>query len=336
METSIIKFDTIKLKTGKSINIKRETAIYDSRGEANSERITIDGNGKKLTKTDVDSLHKELASIFNSSYNIDDIKLENIDMSNVSIPKLLKDSPTCNIEFSGSSQYMENLKNKKVHISKEAQNSILFLDTNSNQNVSEYDLFTCLKASQGLNVYPSITVDDAETILKYTDPSKIFINAKTQEELDKISNKFKDTNVLVKINSNDIHSISHTPENCKINVYTPNVASFNYDDINKLSSKNINIDNIVIPTNYDINIPLNFNIYNYDNNTQNLFYGSDVYNIDTYKKIAQQLNEITNGINPNSPDIEKFIKVYQRVGKNINYDFQHTEEVKSIYRWLSI
>ena len=46
------------------------------------------------------------------------------------------------------------------------------------------------------------------------------------------------------------------------------------------------------------------------------------YDLDTFEKILKQMQEYTKGINPNSPQIEKFMEIYQRIGANISYDLK--------------
>lgn len=46
----------------------------------------------------------------------------------------------------------------------------------------------------------------------------------------------------------------------------------------------------------------------------------DLYDIDEYIVCREKLDELIEGINPNSSDLEKFAEVYYRVCKNITYD----------------
>lgn len=44
------------------------------------------------------------------------------------------------------------------------------------------------------------------------------------------------------------------------------------------------------------------------------------YDIDTFEEIVKKVNEYTSEIDKNAPQLEKFMKIYQMVGANIEYD----------------
>lgn len=304
-----------------------------------SQELIIDGNNQKLDKKDSIFIQDVLHALFLKFPTLCYVDLRNIDMSNIYIPRLLKDSPTCNIYFPGKNEYVDKLKNQKINISHDT-NTQLFVskECHSKETISEYDFWIGLKNAQAAHSVPSINISDIGSILKYTSISEIKIKAKNQDDINKISEIFKKVSVPVAVNVKDFKYIKYIPNNLKVNIFTPDVASLNKETLEKLEAQHINIENVAIPMNYYNNNYYyeheldSFQFYNYNPNKRDIFYGSDVYNIDTYKKIVEKLQEITNGITPKNSEFKKFMTIYYRLSSAICYNFFNDDECVSLYR----
>ena len=229
--------------------------------------------------------------------------------------------------------------NQKINISHDT-NTQLFVskECHSKETISEYDFWIGLKNAQAAHSVPSINISDIGSILKYTSISEIKIKAKNQDDINKISEIFKKVSVPVAVNVKDFKYIKYIPNNLKVNIFTPDVASLNKETLEKLEAQHINIENVAIPMNYYNNNYYyeheldSFQFYNYNPNKRDIFYGSDVYNIDTYKKIVEKLQEITNGITPKNSEFKKFMTIYYRLSSAICYNFFNDDECVSLYR----
>ena len=55
------------------------------------------------------------------------------------------------------------------------------------------------------------------------------------------------------------------------------------------------------------------------------------YDLDTFGKIIKQVKAYTEGIDKKSPQLEKFMEIYQRVGANIEYDYAEANKKADPY-----
>lgn len=97
------------------------------------------------------------------------------------------------------------------------------------------------------------------------------------------------------------------------NLYIKNISVLNIDDIEKILSNTI-IDNIYIPVHVNNIADESSNAYMSDKNKR-----WNTYTLDEYRSLREKVNNILSEVDENDSDIQKFTKIYRKLGENLKY-----------------
>lgn len=284
--------------------------------------LMIVGERDKIDMKEAILLQDDLKSIFQLRPEIMRVGLGNIDMSNISIDRILKESPTSEIFFEGSEEYFMQLKNTQVNLSDLTKD---YLALDDKQEVTEFELFEQLKTSKQFSLMPTIDAEELETVLKYIDIDEIKIKARTQSDIEKIMRLSRGTNVSINIDISDLKLISEIPDSFQLDVSISDMSELNLEDIEELEGK-YHLSNILIQQESN-------GLKDLKGNADAISRLSETYDIGTYKQLRKEIDSIIEGIDPRSSDIERFLEVYKRLGNKISYDWENKErdEVDGVY-----
>ena len=168
------------------------------------EKFILNENGEKIDKQEAELFQEDLYAIFKAIPNIKEIQLNGIDMGNISIPKILKESPISEISFDDSDKYFIQLVTNKVKIS-ELMKEKNFLY--KKDKISEFDVFEALKIFKKYHGFPTVEVEDLELVLKYIDISEIRIKVRTQSDVDKIEELAEKSKTTLVFDTADLKNI---------------------------------------------------------------------------------------------------------------------------------
>ena len=195
------------------------------------DELGILGNGAKIDKKEAAILQDDLSTLFELCPTMMELSLENIDISNISISRILKECSASEIYFEGSEEYFSRLKNETVNLSNV---TIQNLGLDDKAEISEFDVFEQLKTDKQFSLSPTIDINDLETALKYVDISEIKIKVRTQNDLKKISDLSNNSNAWVDIDIHDLKSIQEISNFFKVDISISDMSELSLDDIEEL------------------------------------------------------------------------------------------------------
>lgn len=202
--------------------------------------------------------------------------------------------------------------------------SNISLGHENDEFIDEEDLRKILETrKEFLDSVGSFSAADLDKILKYVNLSDLTdVKIESRADLNYVINIMKQENIQklnIKVDLDKLDSIGEIHRNFEVGVIIPNVQALSNNQLENIR-KNINISSIEIP----------YKTIDNESKEKTRF---DMYKIDTYEKIRNELEKITNGININKPDAEKFLDIYRKLGSKINYNLE--ELIKTIYqRWF--
>lgn len=304
---------SLKLKSKTLIDFFGKDTIEIKELEDLNELI-IFGNGTMIDKEEATLLQDDLSTFFKIFPTMMEFRLDNIDISNISISRILKECSASEISFDGSDKYFSQLRNTTINLS---DLTIENLGLDAKQEISEFDMFEQLKTDKQFSLSPTIDTEDLETALKYIDISEIKIKVRTQNDLEKILDLSNNSNILIDIDINDLKSIPEISTLFTVDISISDMSELNLEDIENLE-KYCNLGRVSIHQESNGNLIGGFF-------GDAISRGAEIYDIDIYKKLKNEIDLITNGIDEESPDIEKFLDIYIRLGNKISYDWKHKE-----------
>lgn len=194
--------------------------------------------------------------------------------------------------------------------------SNISLGHENDEFIDEEDLRKILETrKEFLDSVGSFSAADLDKILKYVNLSDLTdVKIESRADLNYVINIMKQENIQklnIKVDLDKLDSIGEIPRNFEVGVIIPNVKALSNNQLESIR-KNINISSIEIP----------YKTIDNESKEKTRF---DMYKIDTYEKIRNELEKITNGININKPDVEKFLDIYRKLGSKINYNFAEYE-----------
>lgn len=277
------------------------------------DELNVSGNGERIDIQEAMLLQEDLSAFFRAMPDMMELRLDNIDMSNISIDKILKECSASEISFDGSEEYFSKLRNTKVNLSDLTRQD---LSLDDKQEISEFDLFDILKANKQFSLLPVVDIDDLQTVLKYIDISDIRIKVRNIEDLKKVISLSDNKNIEIDIDINDFKKISEIDDNIKVNVVITDMSELTLDEVEELEERyNLNKITIYQPSNGKLIDDFG------DANSIN----RERYDVDTYKQLRREIDFITSGIDLDSLEIEKFLEIYKRLGNKISYDWEHKD-----------
>lgn len=284
----------------------------------NITKIQISGDGSKMDTYDARTFEADLLSIFKLAPATYEIQLKDIDMTNISINWLLKEVPYIRMSFPGSDDIFKKLKNTEVNFSNLTRSAFGFDD---DAIVNELDLFENLKIQKRFNLLPIVDVKDLDLILKYIDISEIKIKIRTPEDFEKIESLANGPKIELCLSVNDLKRIENLRNkfNYNINLNINDMSELSIEDLEFLNGYNINL------------ISIEQDLTGAKDNVHELHLGiisnsKEKYDLETYIKLRKAVDEIIEGIDVNSPDIQKFLTIYKKLGSTISYDFSEEED----------
>lgn len=187
--------------------------------------------------------------------------------------------------------------------------SNISLGHENDEFIDEEDLRKILETrKEFLDSVGSFSAADLDKILKYVNLSDLTdVKIESRADLNYVINIMKQENIQklnIKVDLDKLDSIGEIPRNFEVGVIIPNVQALSNNQLENIR-KNINISSIEIP----------YKTIDNESKEKTRF---DMYKIDTYEKIRNELEKITNGININKPDVEKFLDIYRKLGSKIN------------------
>lgn len=305
----------IKLESRTLIKYFGKAEIFEDEISAikTEQYLSINGYATPIDKTEAKLFQKDLSKMFKVLPDLQVIQLDGIDMKNISIPKLVKECPTQlkYMYFDGSEKYFDKLKNTKVSVSDKLKEILQF---KKNEQVSEFDLANVLKVYKQYNVKGDMSAEDIDFLLKYIDLTDIGrIEIKSQEEVDKVLGLLKENdikNMKFKIAPENLKNIQNIPQNFVVDVNIKSVKDLSTKELND-AQKKMNIKAIEITL----------------KKLQNSLEIVDIYGVNEYKNIRNEIEKLTSDIEPEKTEIEKFLTIYQRLGKRIYYNHDENEIV---------
>lgn len=312
---------SLKLKSQTLIKIFGKDTIEVKELENMNELIIV-GEGNKIDEQEAILLQDDLSIIFKLLPNMIEFRLENIDISNISIARILKECPTSEISFEGSEEYFAQLRNTKINLSDLSKD---YLALDDKVEISEFDVFEQLKTNKQFSLMPTIDVQELETALKYIEIDEIKIKARTQSDIEKIMQLSKGANISINIDISDLKMISEIPESFQIDISISDMSELSLEDIENLEKKH-HINNVLIEQESN-------ELTDLQGDTDARSRLTESYDINAYKKLRKEIDSIIEGIDLKSDDIEKFLEVYKRLGNKISYDWENKDrdEVDGIY-----
>ena len=305
--------DKLKLKSKTLIKYFKKDTITAKELEK-MEKFILNENGEKIDKQEAELFQEDLYAIFKAIPNIKEIQLNGIDMGNISIPKILKESPISEISFDDSDKYFIQLVTNKVKIS-ELMKEKNFLY--KKDKISEFDVFEALKIFKKYHGFPTVEVEDLELVLKYIDISEIRIKVRTQSDVDKIEELAEKSKTTLVFDTADLKNIEKIPKSFSVDVSIHDMSELGLDDIENLEKK-FNLSKVLIQHKMNRRIDKYYELPKKQ---------IEKYNIEMYKKLRKEIDLITEGINKEGPEIERFLNVYKRLGKKIFYDWEYRNEL---------
>ena len=303
---------SLKLKSKTLIDFFGKDTIEIEELDDLNELIIL-GNGTTIDKQEATLLQDDLSTFFKFFPTMMEFRLDNIDMSNISIARILKECSASEISFDGSDKYFSQLRNTTINLS---DLTIENLGLDAKQEISEFDMFEQLKTAKQFSLSPTIDIEDLETALKYIDIFEIKIKVRTQNDLEKILDLSNNSNILIDVDINDLKSIPEIPTLFTVDISVSDMSELSLDDIESLE-KHCNLGRVSIQQESNGNLIGGFG--------DAISRGAEIYDIDIYKQLKNEINLITNGIDKESPDIEKFLEIYKRLGNKISYDWEHKD-----------
>lgn len=284
--------------------------------------LMVVGDGEKIEMQEAKLLQDDLSAIFQLCPEIMRVGLDNIDMSNISIDKIVKESSASKISFEGSEKYFEQLKSTKVNLSNLTKD---YLALDDKKEITEFDLFEQLKTSKQFFLIPTIDVEELEIALKYIDISEIKIKARKQSDIEKIRQLSRGTNISINMDISDLKLISEIPNSFQVDISISDMSELSLEDIEKLEG-NYPLNNVLIQQESN-------RLKDLKGNADAISRLNETYDIDTYKQLRKEMDSIIEGIDPRSSDIERFLEVYKRLGAKISYDWENEDrdEVDGVY-----
>lgn len=312
---------SLKLKSQTLIKIFGKDTIEVKELE-NMNELMIVGEGKEIDEQEARLLQEDLSTIFALCSNIIRMGLENIDIRNISIDKILKESPTSEISFEGSEEYFAQLRNTKINLSDLSKD---YLALDDKVEISEFDVFEQLKTNKQFSLMPTIDIEELETALKYIEIDEIKIKARTQSDIEKIMQLSKGANISINIDISDLKLISEIPESFQIDISISSMSELSLEDIENLEKK-YHLNNVLIQQESN-------ELTDLKGNVDAISRLRESYDVNTYKELRKEIDSIIEGIDLKRSDIEKFLEVYKRLGNKISYDWENKDrdEVDGIY-----
>ena len=270
-------------------------------------------NKEKMDEAEVKLFEEDLFALLKEAPFISDLQLYGIEAENISVDRLLKESPTEKISFAWSTELFENLKGKELEVSQFTRTMLVF---DEGESITEYDLFEKLKTCKAFNINPIIDIHDLDTVLKYIDISEIEVKIRNTADLEKLNTLSNNSSAKLNIDMSDIATIDGLQGDMSksINLSINNMPEL---DIEKLE---------LMETQYNLNQIYMGKEYK-SSNDKDLSANAEWYDIDTYKKLRMEIDTLVQEIEGNS-DIEKFLEIYKRIGNKISYDHENMDRTQ--------
>ena len=304
------------------IKLKSKTLIeYFGKGEFTDEEIDkIDSinliNENPVEQDDIEAFREDLIKIAKANTYLSEIAI-NASSEVIPVEELLKNTPTENISFIGSEDIFAKMKDNKIEISNQLRRGLSL-----EADASEYDLFETLSVIKAYNsTIPTVDTKDLETVLKYIDIEDIKVHINSKEDYDSIQKYTSGKNIKLDVDIGTLKNTDQLWANNSTQIYlnVNKVKDLSRDELDMLS-KNYNIKDIYMGNEYEAEREGNFKDGNFD-----FCSASEHYDVETYKRIDQELDELLEGVDKDAPELDRFLEVYKRIGNKVSYDHERKE-----------
>ena len=290
--------EEINLKSNLLIKLFGKSAItFDEMQEI--EEFLLDGEGIAFSDEEINNIQSDLEYVFNG------IKEDLRDISIANCPNSLRDyiikkAPTENIYFEGYEEFYDKLKENKIEVSDECKK--IFGD----QEANEYKLFQYVKTSQLIELKHVITMQDYELIKKYAKLSDFTIKINNMQEYEQLLTVLENEKVDIIITKDMLGIIGDTNNELLSNLN----FEIELKDMTELSKENAN----EIAQRNAVK-----GVYLLDENGERK--EKNCYAIDEYILLNEKIEKILSNIDESTPEIERFMKIYQTLANVIEYEF---------------
>lgn len=301
MDKIILKSNLISKLLGKREITLEDIVILDE--------LLLDGAGVDFSAEEIENIKDDLQYIFEI------MKEESRDISFINCPDqvkeyIIKKAPTTEIYFEGHEKFFDGLKANKVRVSKEFQKYI-----GDDSELTEYETFKYIKFAMELDLEPVINVSDIELFQKYGDLSAFKIKVESLEEyqqlLELIRNEAEaETNII--IDKNLMQQIIDE----KIDILPTTNFTLQVEAMTEVTPEQ-----------------LSYFCENCNVNDVRVSYGpnkmEDIYCIEDFEKMQLQINGILSQVDQSLPKLDRFMRIYEILGKKIQYEFDDDGEPSS-------
>lgn len=276
----------------------------------NIDNILLDGNGIVFNEDEIKNIKSDLEYVF------DEIK-ENYsrDISIINCPDFLKDyiiknAATDKIYFEGYEEYFNTLKQRKINISNEFRKYFA-----NDSEVTEYDLYEYVKTAKFLELDSVITLKDYDIMKNYANIADFKIKISNEEDYNKLQeiSDGKDIEILVDKSTLKtlINKKNELEKNNNFIIEAQDMSELSNQELENISNK-ANIESIYIPPREDRTIE-----------------SRDCYSIEEYYLLKNKIDNVLSQVDNSKPDIDRFMQIYQILGKTIEYEFDEDGEPAS-------
>ena len=267
------------------------------------DEFILDGQGISFTEEEIENIKSDLACVFKQ------LKESTSEISIANCPDFIRDyivknAPTTEIYFEGR----EDLRENEIKVSDEFKKSCGEIKT-------EYDLFDYAKTCQNIDLKPVITLKDFDMIQKYANISDFKIKIETEQEYQTLLQIAGDENVEVLTSKNVLQGLfnreNDVPHNLDFHLEVEDMSELSKEELSFISDK-VNIKSVFIPS-----------------KSNETMQEKDCYSIEEYTMLKDKIDNILSQVDNSKPEIDRFMQIYQILGKTIEYEYDDDGEPAS-------
>lgn len=267
------------------------------------DEFILDGQGNSFTKEEIENIKSDLVCVFKQ------LKESTSEISIANCPDFIKDyiiknAPTTEIYFEGH----EDLRENEIDASDEFKKSCGEIKT-------EYDLFDYVKTCQNIDLKPVITLKDFDMIQKYANISDFKIKIETEQEYQTLLQIAGDENVEVLTSKNVLQGLfnreNEVPTTLDFHLEIEDMSELSKEELSFISDK-VNIKSVFIPA-----------------KSNETMQEKDCYSIEEYTMLKDKIDNILSQVDNSKPEVDRFMQIYQILGKTIEYEYDDDGEPAS-------
>lgn len=267
------------------------------------DEFLLDGQGISFTEEEIENIKSDLVYVFKQ------LKESTSEISIANCPDFMRDyiiknAPTPEVYFEGR----EDLRKNEIDVSDEFKKSCGEIKT-------EYDLFDYVKTCKSIDLKPVISLKDANIIQKYADISDFKIKIESEQEYQTLLQIAGDENIEVLTSKNVLQELftrgQEVPSNLDFHLEIEDMSELTEDELNFISDK-VNIKSVYIPA-----------------KSNETLQEKDSYSIEEYTMLKDKIDTILSQVDRSKPEIDRFMQIYQILGKTIEYEYDDDGEPAS-------